>query len=180
MDRFRQRIPSRAQLAAVLAVIVLILYTWTILWFFWKLPSWLYYLNAGEILNVLSYSLAVNLVESLVVLAVPVLLAVLLPKKWFSDVFVARGAALAMAGLGVLIYVAYHFPMKDVFPVSLLTPLFIAPALALIVLLVFLAGRVLLLRRGIEFLADRGTIFLYILIPLSLVSAFTILIREII
>jgi hypothetical protein len=179
MDSLRQRTPSWAQLASVFAVIVLILYTWTILWFLWKLPSWLYFLNAGEILMALAYSLATNLAESLVVFAVPVLLAFLLPRKWFSDAFVARGATLAIAALGFLIYLAYQFQDKGSYPASLVNPLLIASSLAIGLLLVFLAGRVVLLRKSIEFLADRATIFLYVLIPLSLLSILMIILHSI-
>ena len=75
MDRYLKRIPSWGKIVPVFAVIVLIVYAWTIIWFFWKLPSWLFFLNAGEILTAFAYSLATNLAESLVVLCAPLLLA---------------------------------------------------------------------------------------------------------
>ncbi|HTP02445.1 MAG TPA: hypothetical protein VMJ64_13815, partial [Anaerolineales bacterium] len=180
MDRFRQRLPSRAELASVFAIIILVIYTWTMLWFFWKLPSWMYFLNAREILMVFSYSLATNLLESLAVLAFPLLLAILLPKRWFADAFVARGAAFALAALGCLIYLAYQFSSKALYPAVLRSAAPFVAALALIVLAVYLAGRVVPLRRGIEFLAERATIFLYILVPLSLLSMLVILLHSLI
>jgi hypothetical protein len=180
MDRYRQRTPSWAQLASVFAVIVLILYSWTILWFLWKLPSWLYFLNASEILIALAYSLATNLVESLVVFAVPVLLAIILPRKWFSDAFVARGATLAMAGLGFMMLLAYQFKDKSAYAESSLPAGWIFLGLAAMAFLVYLSGRLTFLRTAVEWLADRVTIFLYILMPLSVLAVLVVLFRSMI
>ena len=168
------------QIMPVYAVIVLIIYTWTMLWFFWKLPSWLYFLTAGEILTSFAYAMATNFAESLAVLCAPVMLGILLPKKWFYDVFVARGASLVMAGLGYMIYVAYQFQTKDSYPSLSLKPWSFALALALILLFVFVVGQIAFLRRVFEFVADRAVIFLYISIPLSILSIVVILIHWII
>jgi len=164
----------------VYAVIVLMIYAWTMLWFFWKLPSWLYFLTAGEILTSFAYAMATNFAESLAVLCAPVILGIVLPKRWFYDVFVARGASLVMAGLGYMMYVAYQFRTKDSYPSLSLKPWSFALALLLILLFVFLVGRIVLLRKIFEFVADRATIFLYISIPLSLLSIIVILVHWIV
>lgn len=39
--------------------------------FFWKLPSWLYYASLGEIAIMYAYMVTVNLIESILVLLVP-------------------------------------------------------------------------------------------------------------
>ena len=169
------RFPKAAQIAAVYAVIVFTVYSWTLLWFFWKYPSWLYFLNIGEILTVLAYSLATNFFESLVVLAAPVAVAVVLPKKWFYDVFVARGIALVLPILGYMMYIAFQFESKLDYPTEALnwTPVIVAVTL----LLVFVVGRVDFLRKTIEIFADRATIFIYLTIPLSLVSVLVVVVR---
>jgi len=169
------RLPKAAQIAAVYAVIVFTVYSWTLLWFFWKYPSWLYFLNIGEILTVLAYSLATNFFESLLVLLVPVALAVILPKKWFSEAFVARGIALVLPGLSYMIYLAYQFESKIDYPTEALNwaPVILVATL----LLVFIVGRVAFLRKPLEFFADRATIFIYLTIPLSLLSVLVVIIR---
>jgi len=91
---FFNRFPKVAQLAPVYALTVLLVYGWTILWFFWKLPSWLFFMTIGEILGVVAYAMSMNLLESLCVVLIPVLLSVALPQKWFYDKFVVCGAAL--------------------------------------------------------------------------------------
>jgi hypothetical protein len=161
-------------------VIVLMVYAWTLLWFFWKVPGWLYYLNGGEILTALAYSLATNLAESLVTLCGPLFLALVLPAKWFRDVFVARGASLCMAGLGYLMFLAYQFNDKSSYPAAILEPWVVLLVAAGIGVLVYLCGRVRLLRRAIEALADRLSIFAYILAPLSAISLLIVIIRSLV
>ena len=176
---FSRRIPPVAQILPVYAVIVLIVYTWTLLWFFWKVPGWLYFLNAGEILTELAYNLTVNFAESLVVLCGPLFLAIVLPRRWFYDVFVARGASLVMAVLGYMMFLADQFKNKSDYPTLSLQLWTVLLALAGIAVLVYLFGRFAVLRRIVEFIADRATIFVYILVPLSLLSLLVVIVRSI-
>ena len=172
-----KRIPTRDQITPVYAVIVQIIYIWTILWFFWKLPSLLYYMTMGEILATLTYLLATNLLESLVILCGPLFLSIILPMKWFRDLFVVRGTALIMPGLGYLIYIAYHFQSRNEYPAIFFKWWSVSLAVFILFAFVFFAGRVNILRKVIEFIADRAVIFLYIFIPLSVVSVLAILFR---
>jgi hypothetical protein len=158
-------------------VIALIVYTWTLLWFFWKVPSWLYFLNAGEILTTLAYSLATNLLESIVVMCGLLFLALILPGKWFRDVFVARGASLAMAGLAYMIFLANQFNNKNAYPTLSLQAWTVLLAAVLIAALVYLFGRIALLRKVLEVVADRMSIFTYILVPLSVISVLVVAFR---
>jgi hypothetical protein len=178
MPKYFNKFPTWQQIVPVYAVIVLIIYTWTILWFFWKLPSWTFFLNVGEMLTMLAYSLATNFAESLLVLCGSIFLGIVLPRKWFADVFVSRGAALSLAGLGYMIFLADQFRNKDDYPTVYLQIWSVALALALIALIVYLCGRIALIRRILESVADRATIFVYILLPLSIVSVVVVLIRS--
>ncbi len=173
----RRRVPSWAQVIPVYGVIVIMVYAWTLLWFFWKVPGWLYYLNVGEILSTLAYEFASNFAESLIVLCVPLLLALVLPRKWFRDVFIARGAALCMSALGYMMLLAYQFNDKDTYPAAFLKPWTLLLVLIGIAMVVYLSGRVALLRKVLEALADRLSIFAYILVPLSLISLLVVIIR---
>ena len=158
-------------------MIVLIVYGWTIIWFFWRLPGWLFFLSAPEILMAAAYALATNLAESIAILCLPLLLSLILPKDWLRDVFVARGAALAVALLGYAIFLTYQFQLKSDYP-SLPKPAWqlILPALA-IPLVFYLPGKIKLLRKILEGLADRATIFLYVMLPVSILSVLVILAR---
>lgn len=159
------------------AVISFVVYSWTILWFFWELPGWLYFLTLSEILTNAAYMLATNLVESVVLLLGIIVLSVILPKSFFSSAFIARGVSLAVLGLGYMIFLAYQFGDREDYPsqfVRLIPVVFL-----LILLVIFFIGRASLPRRIIENFADRAIIFLYILVPLSLLSVVVVVLRNI-
>lgn len=170
-----KRIPKAGQIAAVYAVIMFPIYSWTLLWFFWKYPSWSFFMNIGEILVMLAYALANCFAESLVVLLIPVLVAFILPQKWFYDNFIARGVALMLPILGYIMYLAYQINGELDYPSQALdwAPVVLVAAF----LLVFLAGKPGLLRKALEAIADRMTIFIYLFVPLSILSIIVVAIQ---
>ncbi len=170
MATFKSRFPSFEQILPVYAVIVLMVYGWTIISFFWKLPSWMFFLNAGEILLNLIYSLSTNFIESIVVLCIPILISFTLPRKWFLDAFVARSAAFLLPGLGYMMYIAYQFRAKMPYPSINLKWWSLSLFVLILALLIFLAGRVKSFKKILEFIADRATIFVYIAAPISIIS----------
>jgi hypothetical protein len=171
------RFPKQKEIVPVYAIIVLMVYGWTILKFNYNLPGWLYYLNLGEIMSVFAYSMATNLLESLVVLFGVVVAGFLLPRKLFSNAFVARAAALSILVLGLMMYIAEQFTTKDYYPAEIIRW---GPAiLVLIGLAVYMIGRMQFTRKALEFFADRAIIFLYISIPVSIFSLIVVLIRNI-
>lgn len=172
-----KRIPALAQVLPVYAVAVLMIYSWTILWFFWKLPSLIDFLNIDEILSAFAYILAVNFLESLLVICVPLLLTLILPRKWFYDLFIVRGAALVISFLGFVILLAFQFQTINGYPDLLLNVWSIALTVLIIIFIVYMAGRVTILQKVLGVLADRATIFLYLTIPLSLIAGIVIFFR---
>jgi hypothetical protein len=174
---FANHMPTVQQLASVYGVIVLIVYGWTIYWFAWQLPSWLYFLTLGEILSVFSYAMVVNFIESLITLFVPVLICLLLPPRWFRDRFAALGTSLVVLSLMAL--------MKNVEMIIALQGF--SPGLGFsvllvivgIVFLVFLISKISLFLKVIEEIANRAIIFLYISLPISALSFLVVLIRNI-
>jgi len=173
------RVPRLRQIWPVYAVVVLMIYSWTLLWFFWKLSGWLIYLRLDEILTIFAYSSAVNFIESLIVLLGLVAVSVILPQKWFYDHFVTRGTILVLVGLGYLMYVASRMQTIDGFPESLILR-FTIPVILLAVLVILAADRFAALRSVFEELANRATIFLYIFLPISLVSLLVVIFRNLV
>ena len=172
-----EKLPKPSKLWPVYAVIVLMIYGWTIRWFIWKLSSWLYYLRLDEILAILSYAFTVDLLESLLVLGLIVALALILPKAWFEEEFVARGTLLALLGLGYSIYIASLFQDRNDFPRSFILRSF-PVALIASLLLSYAAPRLRWAKWALEEFANRATIFLYILVPLSLISLLIVIWRN--
>ena len=162
-----KRFPGWQEIAALYGVVVLIIYSWTLVWFFWKFPSWINYLSIWEIVKAFCISVSTNLFESLVVGALPVLLAVILPQAWFRKQFVPRAVVLVAGGLGYMMYLATFFQGKEDYPSDAIQ---LAPWVGLVIILaVFLIGKSGFLCKIINVFADRATIFLYLYIPLSLI-----------
>ena len=172
-----EKIPKLHKLSPVYAIVVLMVYSWTIWWFLWKLSSWLYYLRMDEILVILMYSISVNFIESLFVVSLLVGASLLLPKAWFYDQFVARGTALVLLGSSYLMYLASLFQNKGDFPRSFILKLSL-PVLLVILLLVYFSAKVSLIRKVLEEIANRATIFLYIAVPVSIISVIIVILRN--
>ena len=66
---FLERLPDSKSILGVYAVIVTLVYSWTLFTSFYKLPSWIFYLTISQILSVYAYSFSLDLVESILALA---------------------------------------------------------------------------------------------------------------
>ncbi len=172
-----KRFPKWSQLIPVYAVESLVIYTWTIMWFFWKLPSWLYFLNASEVGISLAYILATNFVESILVLCVPVFLGFILPRRWFLDVFVARAACLVLLGLGYMIYLAQLVQAKVDHPTFSYRLEPIAFAGGLILVSTFVVTSIKPVCKVIEWFSKQATILLYLITPVSIISVLVVAFR---
>jgi hypothetical protein len=165
-------LPRPEQIYPVYGLVVFCVYGWSIYWFAWNLPSWLSFIPLGQIIGVLSYALTVNLIESLVVLAVLILLSAVLPAKWFRADFVFRAGLTAISFSILGMYLLGNFvPLVELTKDLLIfAVIFIA--------LQYLLGRISLARRVIESFADRSTVFLYISIPVTLLGVINIALRN--
>jgi len=169
--------PTLGQLTPVYAVIVVLVFSWSLYRFFWRFPSWAFFATAGEIAVILAYMTSVNVLESLLVLLTPIVMSVLLPENWFHSRFVSRSVSLVALALAFLMYLDSQLQTYAPFPLELYRA---APLAGVAVLwLVFVIDRVAILRRAVEALADRATVFLYVSIPLSLLAVATVLIRNV-
>jgi len=174
---FLKRIPKSEQIAPVYAVIVVMIYSWSLSRFFWRLPSWLYFSSMGEIAVIFAYMMVVNLIESVLVFLVPILMSIILPQKWFYDRFITKGTLLVSLGLGYLMYFDNHLQYQSPFPLEMV---YWTPAITIAILgLVFLIDWLGFLDKVLNELTNRFIIFLYISIPVSLISLLAVLFRNI-
>lgn len=155
-----------------------LVYTWTLFTSFWKLPSWLFFLQVGEILSIYAYAFVVNFIESLLLLLIVLLPAIFLPRKWWTDTFIPRGFALILIILGsaTLHLALYRTPDTRA---TFINGQFIwwVVTLLLAVLLTWIAGRVKWLRHALENMADRFVVFLYVYLPLTMVALLIVVAR---
>jgi hypothetical protein len=104
-------------------------------------------------------------------------MSIILPQKWFYDRFRTRSISLVLFGLGYLIYLDKKLYADSPFPLTLVR--WIPMAVIVILVLVFLVDRVGFFRKVLDELANRLTVFLYISIPISVISLLAILIRNV-
>lgn len=175
------KFPKWNDIAPVYAVIVLIIYTWSLLRFFWYLPGWLVFLNLNDIASIFAYMIVLNLIESLVVLLIPLLFSLLLPRSWFYDRFTSRSVSLVLLGLGFLVYFDSVFLGSSIY-VDSPFPMYMVKWIPLvfvgIIILACLMDRVRFIRTLLDEIANRALVFLYISIPVSLISLLVVLIRN--
>ena len=103
--RLHARIPSRADIAPVLATLVFVIYGFALIRFYWYVPSWLGYLSLFEVLSIAAYVLVYAMLESLGFLIVFLLLAVILPQHWFRNDFRYRASLAVWIVAGWSIYI---------------------------------------------------------------------------
>ena len=174
----KDRFPPIQQILAVYGIIALFIHGWTLIRFFWKLPSWEHFLTYGEISISLAYSMALNLLECISIMFVLLVLCAVLPPKWFRNLFTARASSMVLLGLGFMVYVALNITTgdNDHYPADLVR---LAPFVGAAILAVtFLIGWIKPVRALLENLAERASIFSYIFLPLGIVSLLFVVARN--
>jgi len=172
------KLPGRQATLNVYAVIVFLVYSWTLYASFWKVPSWLFFLNAGQILSIYAYSFVVDWVESVLLLSGVILINFLLPSLWWKEKFLARSISFIIIFLGSIILRLHLYRDPDLREEFVLTQktwwLFTSLILGFGI---WLLPKMTVWVRALEAFADRCLIFLYIYLPLSIVSIVVIIVR---
>ncbi|MGZ9165439.1 MAG: hypothetical protein ACXW4U_09705, partial [Anaerolineales bacterium] len=97
MTALRNKIPPFHEILALYATIVFLIYGWATITFFWKVPSWLYFLGLEEIAGILSYTFASSLLECTIILFIFLFASLVLPSKWLYNKFAVRGSLMVYA-----------------------------------------------------------------------------------
>jgi hypothetical protein len=174
-----RRFPNRLAIFPVYAVIAVPIFGWTITSWLWKLPSWLNFLTPGEITTIFFYAILTAFVESIVICILILLLCFALPSEMFREHFVVRGTWLALGlALSILGNGLWRGMTRFTYAEVSLT-IWSTVSLIMIAVLTFVSTRVRFMTRTADWISDRLIIFLYILIPLSILSVLVVLGRNI-
>lgn len=178
LNTLQNRIPATQHIVNLFAAATFLVYTWTLFTSFWKLPSWLFFLQGSEIVSIYAYAFVVNFLESILLILIALLPALFLPRHWWADAFTPKGFTLILIILSsALLHLSlYRTPDTRAIFVS---GQFIwwAATLLLSILLTWFVGRVSWVRSALERLADQLVIFLYIYLPLTAVAFLIVLAR---
>ena len=176
------RLPGLQAILPVYAVIVVMLAGWTIAAFLWKVSAWLLLLNLGEIFTLFAYALTASFLESLLILLLLLALSFLFPPQTLRDHFVVRGTILAFGLCGALMaFVGLH--MK--FGLDIGMSVLLGPLGVLMLTTALLAGSsatrsMRVIQSVILWISDRLMVFLYILLPLFVMSSLYLVIRNLV
>ncbi len=180
MKVLSNRWPDSRSILNVFAVVVVIIYGWTLYASFWKVPSWSFFLRLDEIFSIYAYAFTFNLIESLLLLAGCLCLSLSLPAQWWKEKFLSRSVTFVVIFMGsiMLHLLRYRFPdLRIEFVHS--QKIWWSVTFALIILLVWLAPQMAWWRKLLNAIADRCLVFLYIFVPLSMLSALVVIGRAI-
>jgi hypothetical protein len=178
MDKLLARLPDRRSIIGVYATAVFLVYGWTLLASFWKVPSWLYFLKIGEILSVYAYSLVINFAESMLLILLTLIVGFFLPNRWWNAQFTSKSVLWISVLMGSIMLRLYTNRAPNYWEDFVYNQwAWWGWTIFLAVILNALASHVDLMRRGVENLADRLVVFLYIYLPLTVVSIVVVIVR---
>ena len=171
----RRKIPPFRSISSLYATIVVLVGGWTTFAFLWKLPSWLYYMDLGQIAVLWAYVVVVSLFESLTFLFLFLLASTILPSRWLYSQFIVRGSILIYS---LTFWVALfdfrsgiELPTRaDVLALAIGFPLTAG-------LGILLADRIPSIKRFLISLANRLVIFLYLWTPISFIAILIVIFR---
>jgi len=173
----KNRFPRIQDVVPVYAVISCMIYGWTLVLFFWKLPSWLHFMTLSQVFGAFSYGILTNLLESLIAIGGLLSLCALLPSRYLRDSFVDRGSTITIIALGSVMLYQYQFRAVRFDFANDIRLWFIVTVFA-ILLFVFLVAKIGFLKSAIMNISDRLIIFLYIFVPLSVICVLDVIIRN--
>jgi len=178
MDKLIARLPDRRSMLGVYATAAFLVYGWTLLASFWKIPSWLYFLKLHEILSVYAYSFVIDFAESLTLLFLALLAGFLLPRRWWQAQFTAQGSIWIIVLMGSIMLRLYTNRSPDGWEDFVYKQwTWWIYTLGFGLALSFVFSTIRWLREGLESLADRLVVFLYIYLPLTALSAVVVFVR---
>ena len=162
----------------VFAIIALFAYGRTLYVFAFKLPSWILFQSLGEMLSNLAYGLIFNLLESLLILSALLIIAFILPARFFKDNFTAQGTWLVIFILAsILVFFKNYSSVGPDFNKYIY--LWTGITLALSIPVAVLGGRISFLKKAALWFSDRAIILLFIFLPASLISILVVIARNI-
>lgn len=186
MATFREwvvsRIPSRNQILPVFGVVVFIVYTWMFYRMSWYAPSWLSDFDIWGVLSIGSYAIVFSLFESAAMMGILLLLVILLPGHSFKETFTPTGSTIiTILGFGAFllqrkIRVIYTLEMWDM---VLYTILVVVASIFLIYIFSQIYLRINWATKIITSAAELMVVFLFLYIPLSLLSFGYLIFRSI-
>ena len=177
---FIGRLPNGKSILSVYAVIVTLVYSWTLFTSFYKLPSWMFYLTISQIISVYAYAFSIDLAESIIaltgVLFLEFTLFLALRNK---EEFQARSILIVLVMLiSSMLRLALFQTYEDIEAFLSGELMWWAITLPLGMLVAMFVPKSKRVRNILEGIAERAIVFLYIYLPLSFISLIVVIARN--
>ena len=101
LQRLLSRFPGKGSVINLFATAAFVVYGWTVYASFWKIPSWLHFLQLNEIFAVYAYSFLVNFAESVLLTLGLVMLGFFLAGNLWKDGFLAASVVMLVVVIGL-------------------------------------------------------------------------------
>lgn len=177
MSLLCKRLPDKQKILNVYGGVVFFVFSWSIRGYLYNVPSYLLSFPLGEVLSIFCYMLAFSLLESMLVISGLVLLAMVLPRKWFIAGFEYKGflVVLVMTVSMILLqgFLTNRMPPMDIIYGGVVI------SVSVIVILFFLFDYVSALRKALLVIQDRMRIFIYLYVPLGILGILVVISRNI-
>jgi hypothetical protein len=182
INKLTARMPDRSAILSVFSVLVCLLYSWTLFASFFVLPSWLFILDLAQLASTYSYAFVLNFIECVFALIIVLLLEFI----WVSLVRVRPEDFRPRTIMYILILLTssvirlYNLKgYEDITKFLEGEAVWWMGTFLTAVVMAVVAPRIAWLRTMLVGFADRAVIFLYIYLPLSLISLVIVAMRNI-
>jgi hypothetical protein len=178
LGSFLSRFPNRQNVINSFATAAFLVYGWTLYSSFFKAPSWINYLRPSEIVSVYAYSFVTNFFECIFLILILLVVNFVLSGNLWKDKFLSASVVMLIISIGsALVHLhRYENPtLRESFLGS--QPLWWGITFSVAFLLSFIVVRLSWLSTLLENLAERFSVFLYIYIPLTILSFIIVLFR---
>jgi hypothetical protein len=183
--RLRSRLPARSDILQVFSFVLFVVCGWSIRGFLYKIPAFSLYFSLGANLAVLCYMLGFALLESILVTAVLVVLAALLPARLFKEGFAYKGfVAVVVSTIAMILFEGYYQVeyFKDILAHNYSSiPPFVAGLLGAVgslTALLWLFHHRPALQKYALYLLEQLSLFTYIYVPLGLLGLIVVIARN--
>lgn len=172
----QKRLPIQRDIKIAFGFLVFVVFSWSIRGFLYKSASFLLYYDLGDVFGVFFYMMGFALLESVFVIGALLLVALILPQKWFREGFSYR-ASLTVLVVGVaMIFLQDSITFKLPRETDLLLGFVIS--LGTLLGLNILFSKVERLRNILGATLERFVIFPYIYVPLGFVGLVVVILRN--
>jgi hypothetical protein len=186
LDMLRRKLPGRAEALSVFNVLIFVVFGWSIRGFLFEIPSFLLYLNLGDITAVVFYMMAFAFLECVLLTGGLVLVSLILPSSWLKTGFAYKSFLIILvATTGFILFQGYY---KVGFFQNLLNndyspfrPVLIGMCIGFMVLagLFWLFHNRPRLQKYLSTFIEQFSVFSFIYVPLGVIGILVVFVRNV-